>query len=65
LFRFYGKWLKVKKAIAPELIMWANLGIGKLGRFFRILIISFITLILICATFYVIILAKNYELQAE
>lgn len=54
-------WLKVKKANEPDLILWENLSVGKFARFLRILFVSIITLIIICATFYVIIMEKNKE----
>ena len=54
-------WLNVKKANEPDLILWENLRVGKCARFFRILFIFLITFILVGATFYVAILAKNEE----
>ena len=48
--RFKGKWLKVEKAVDPELLIWDNFGIGCCSRFFRTLVfwISFIGILIFC-----------------
>lgn len=58
------KWLYVKKAIAPELILWDNLGVSKCARFGLILLSFIITLILICGTIYIIMLSKYRQIKA-
>jgi hypothetical protein len=54
-------WLIVKTAHPPGIIMWENLNTSKIGRFFRIILVAIITLILVCLTFYITILEKNKE----
>jgi hypothetical protein len=57
---FMGKrWLKVKTANPPGIIMWENLNTSGISRFFRILLVSLITIILVAGTFYITILEKN------
>eukprot|EP00347_Sterkiella_histriomuscorum_P007541 403348527 len=58
---FLGKWLKVKPAVAPDLIIWENLKVGKAGRCFRILLISFITIVLIVGTFIIIMIGRSQQ----
>jgi hypothetical protein len=63
--KFYDKWLKVKSAYSPDIILWENLKIGKCNRFLRILLVSFIAAILIAGTFAIVIIAKNFQNNAE
>lgn len=55
-YRFYNRWLGVKQAVAPDIINWENLKIGKHERNARIFFTSLITLILIVGAFVLIIL---------
>eukprot|EP00347_Sterkiella_histriomuscorum_P019500 403341392 len=63
--KFLGKWIKVKEAKAPDIILWENLKTGKCSRFWRILLIAIVTVIIIVAAFFIIIEAKNFENKAQ
>eukprot|EP00347_Sterkiella_histriomuscorum_P022647 403337690 len=59
--KFLGKWLQVKPAVAPDLIIWENLKVGKAGRCFRVMLISFITIVLIVDTFLIIMIGRSQQ----
>ena len=59
--RFMEKKIKVKTAHPPGIIMWENLNTSKIARFFRILLVAIITLILVAITFAINVYAKNRE----
>ncbi|CDW73927.1 UNKNOWN [Stylonychia lemnae] len=63
--KFLDKWIKVKPAKSPDIILWQNLKVGNCQRFGRIMIITFVTLILMIITFLILIIAKKFENQAE
>jgi len=58
---FFGKWLKVREAIDPTLILWENLGISQKERCLRITLKGIISAILVLATTLFILYAKIYE----
>ncbi len=59
-----GKWLNVKQANAPDLILWENLRVGKGNRCFRIVFIVFVTIILIIASLGIVLVATKYQAEA-
>jgi len=55
-----GKWLQVKSAKAPDIIMWENLKISRAERAARILATSIFSLVLMGATFLLLLIAQYY-----
>jgi len=54
------KWLEVKNAKAPDIIMWENLKVTRAERGARILVTSIISIVLIAATFILLLIAQYY-----
>ena len=63
--KLLGRWLKVKTAPAPDIILWENLKVGKCTRCLRILVTSLVTIVIVAVTFAVVLLAKDFQNQAE
>ena len=64
-YSFLKKWPAVKETVAPDLIIWENLSVGRFSRFIRILFVSIFTMIVICGTFYLTILEKDKEKEMK
>jgi hypothetical protein len=58
-------WLNVKSAKAPDIINWENLSATKTERFFRISLTTLISLILIAATFILLLISQYYQEQLQ
>lgn len=55
---FEGKWPKIlTETPDPSLIQWQNLGVGKCSRFLRAILIYSISILIMAACFYLIMLA--------
>jgi len=61
---FYGRWLRVKQAISPDLINWQNLSVGTFGKYTRLILIYLVAIFLIILSFSCIIYAKSVERDA-
>lgn len=55
-----GKWPLVRTAHEPSVIIWANLAVGPLSRFFRSCFTGFISLIIMAVSLTGIVIAKYY-----
>lgn len=62
---FFGKFLKVKESVAPDLILWENLKTGKCGMLGRKSIVLVMTLILLAGTFCLLIYGSFYQSEAK
>ena len=51
-----GSWPKQRQTVEPDLIVWKNLGIGKIGRFGRALCTYMLSFFIILLGFSVIVL---------
>jgi len=58
---FFGDWLAIKFAQAPDIINWENLGASCGSRCIRISLTTFFSLLLIVGTFAILVLAKYYQ----
>ena len=58
---FFGKWLRVKEAQAPDIINWENLRTGSGERFFRIAFATLVSIVLIAATIILIMISQYYQ----
>jgi hypothetical protein len=58
---FFGNWLTVKMAKAPDVINWENLKSSRSERFFRILFTSIMSIILIAGTFILLLVSQYYQ----
>ncbi len=61
LYSLREKWLEIKEAPEPSVILWKNLHIGNTNRFFRTLFVMFVTLVLLAITFAGIVVTKYYQ----
>ena len=58
---FEGRWLDVRQPPPASLILWENLGVGKTERFFRILLVSLVSFLLMILWFIVIVYSRDYQ----
>ena len=58
-----NKWLTVKIPAESSLIYWENLGIGKVSRFFRQVLIYLISFSLMLITFAITLASKGLQRQ--
>jgi hypothetical protein len=63
---FFGKYLDVKQAVDPSLILWENLGSSIWHRAYRIVIITFVSCLLLSVTLMINVYTqyKERELKA-
>jgi hypothetical protein len=54
---FFKQWLEIKPAKAPDIINWENLATTRSERCFRILFTTVVSLVLIVATFILLIVS--------
>ena len=59
--KFHNKWLNVKTAPAPDIILWQNLKVGKCTRFLRIVTTSLVTILIVAITFAIVLMAKDFQ----
>lgn len=59
-YRFLNKWLKVKRAKAPEIYNWENLNTSRAGRCVRYLVTGVISFFLMLITLAVILALSSY-----
>ena len=61
--KFRGKWLRLKKTVDPELILWENFAVTKKSKCARKILFGFAMLLLLAACFYSVFLfeAAIYE----
>jgi len=57
---FFGDWLEVRMAQAPDIINWENLGSSMGGRFLRITFTTIFSTILMVGTFVLLLIAQYY-----
>lgn len=62
--QFRGTFLNIKEAPEPDVIIWENQHIGDFSRMLRTGLVTFITVILLIASFGGIIISKYYQDQA-
>jgi hypothetical protein len=57
--KFNKRWLRVKKSVDPELLIWQNYGVTKMSRCLRICLYSVIMGIILIVCFYGILFFEN------
>jgi len=57
--KFQGKWLRLKKTVDPELILWQNFAITKKSKCARKILFGFAMLLLLAACFYSVFLFER------
>lgn len=63
---FRDKWIKVKRAVEPELLIWENFGVTKKSRFVRILLYLIFVVFMLGVCFFIIgILEKQSDNAQE
>ena len=62
---FEGRWLEVERAPEPSIINWENLAVGPCNQCVRKLFIALISIILMAASFALILIAKQEEKTAR
>jgi hypothetical protein len=50
--KFQGRWLRLKKTVDPELILWENFAISRKSKCLRKIVFGFVMLLLLAACFY-------------
>lgn len=63
--RFHNKFMRVKQAVEPDLILWQNFGVSKKSRFFRTIIFILFTIMLLMVCFYGILLLEHFIQKTE
>ena len=56
-----NRWPTVREAPHPSLIIWKNLGIGRINRCARSVVVAFITIVLMITGFWFISLIFDYN----
>jgi hypothetical protein len=63
---FFDKvWLKVKRAIPPELIIWENIGLSNKSKRIKVVIISLLSFLLFISLFVVVLFLESQGQIAE
>jgi hypothetical protein len=62
---FMKKWLRVKNAKAPDIINWENLRTGRTERAFRITFATIVSIVLIAATFVLLLISQYYQKEMQ
>ena len=63
--KFHGKWLRLKKTVDPELILWENFAISRKSKCLRQIVFGFVMLILLAACFYSVFLFEKLIYDME
>jgi hypothetical protein len=58
--RFHEKFMRIRQAVEPDLILWQNFGISKKSRFIRTIFFVIFTFILLVFCFYGIVSLENF-----
>lgn len=61
LFRFMDKWLKIKRAKAPQLYNWENLNTSRGGRCIRYVVTGVASMLLLILTLALILALTSYQ----
>jgi hypothetical protein len=63
--KFHDKFMKVKLAVEPDLILWQNFGVSKKSRFFRSIVFIFFTSLVLSFCFYGILQLERFIQKTE
>lgn len=63
--RFNGRFLRVKRAVDPELIIWGNYGFSRAGIFCRRLMYYIFQLSILIASYYAVLVLENRNIELE
>lgn len=62
---FLNRFLLVRPAVEPELLLWPNFGVTSKARCFRILMFIFFVFVVLLVCFYSILLLENTVQKSE
>jgi len=62
---FHGKWLRVRPAVDPELLLWEKFGLTRKQKCLRTTLYLIYMIILMLCSFYIIVYLENYCNEKE
>ena len=62
---FRGKWLRVRPAVDPELLLWENFGITSRQKCLRSTLYWIYMIVLMISSFYLIVYLENFVRSKE
>jgi hypothetical protein len=63
--KFHGRWLRLKKTVDPELILWENFAISRKSKCLRKIVFGFVMLILLAACFESVFMFEKLIYESE